>query len=527
MIQGKSGAVTVPADSVKPAPYVHGSHTYEGSSQTAVTSAAADEPTTTISPGATVTAGVNTPGDVDLFNINLVAGQTYSFSLVGSGLNSLIDPILSLKFAGAEVANDDDGGIGTHSLLTFTATQSGTYQISAAAYPATGLTGQYTLAVRQMGADLVGGTIGAGVAIAADALTYGFVETSGDVDMYAVTLVEGMYYSFNLAGGIGYDTLDGPIPAGELDTVLTVYGPDGIVVAYNEDVTSVDLGSGVGFVASESGTYHIAVGAAPNHIGGYTLQTDSIDFANANPLDSIDWGTRLPSNTVTVYFATAGETFAGVTSLGWTAYEIEQAMEALQTFADVSNLTFLITNNAAAATFRLVTTQTDQPVGYFYAPGTINAGVGLFETDYVGWNTAGGLEPGGSGFAWLIHEFGHGLGLAHPHDNGGDSQTMLGVHSSQGSYGVFDLNQGVYTTMSYNLGWAMHPDGSSSGSLTFGRQAGPGALDIALIQEKYGASVHNAGDTIYTLPTTNAAGTFWSVIWDTGGTDTIVHSGLI
>ncbi|MDQ3479249.1 MAG: hypothetical protein M3438_08845, partial [Pseudomonadota bacterium] len=220
--------MTVPADSVKPAPYVHGSHTYEGSSQTAVTSAAADEPTTTISPGATVTAGVNTPGDVDLFNINLVAGQTYSFSLVGSGLNSLIDPILSLKFAGAEVANDDDGGIGTHSLLTFTATQSGTYQISAAAYPATGLTGQYTLAVRQMGADLVGGTIGAGVAIAADALTYGFVETSGDVDMYAVTLVEGMYYSFNLAGGIGYDTLDGPIPAGELDTVLTVYGPDGI-----------------------------------------------------------------------------------------------------------------------------------------------------------------------------------------------------------------------------------------------------------------------------------------------------------
>ena len=491
-----------------------------------MTSSISDEPTTTIAAGATVTALVNTVGDVDLFNINLVAGQTYSFSLSGSGLNPLIDPILSLTKAGVVVASDDDGGIGIDSLLTFTATQSGTYQISAAAYPDSGLIGEYTLAVRQMGADSVGSLISSSVAMAVGSLTYGFIETPSDTDMYKVTLVEGLYYSFNVAGGTDYNTPVGSLEPGELDTTITVYDPHGTQVAFNHDLSPEDSSSGVGFIATQSGTYYVAVSGG-SYTGGYTLQVDETDLSAISLLDTIDWGTQLASNTVTVYFATIHQTFDGVRSLGWTAYEIEQAMEALQTYADVAGLTISRTTDASTATFRLVTTESEEFLGYFNPPGETNAGIGVFATNNAAWNTTGGLEPGGAAFATLVHEFGHGLGLAHPHDNGGGSPPMPGVFSPFDSYGVFDLNQGVYTTMSYNDGWMLHPSGSGSGFVSYGFQAGPGALDIALIQLKYGARSSNTGDNVYTLSTGNGAGTFWDVIWDTGGTDTIAATGTV
>ncbi len=55
----------------------------------------------------------------------------------------------------------------------------------------------------------------------------------------------------------------------------------------------------------------------------------------------------------------------------------------------------------------------------------------------------------------------------------------------------------------------------------------PRALDIAVIQEKYGANTtHNAGDDTYRLPMVNAPGTGYATIWDTGGIDTIAAEGL-
>ena len=490
-----------------------------------MTRVAADEPTTTIAPGATVTAVVNTVGDVDLFNIQLVAGQTYSFSLAGSGSTPLIDPILTLTRNGVEVASDDDGGNGTDSLLTFTPTQTGTYQVRAAAYPDSGLTGEYTLAVRQMGEDSVSPAYEDATPIAADATAYGFIESNFDTDMYTVTLVEGMYYTFELAGGTDYNTPDGDLlPPGELNTLIQVHDFTGYVIAQNTDLSLEDMNSSVSFVAPRSGTYYVGVHAAYGQVGGYTLEITSIDLSTADPLHTIDWGTQLASTEVLVYFAPAGETFDDVTSLGWTDYEIAQALAALDTYAVVSNLNFTRTSSPTGATFWLVTTESDEFLGYFNPPGTENAGVGVFARNGAGWSAEGGLEPGGSAFTTLIHEFGHGLGLAHPHDNGGTSTVMPGVTAAFDNYGAFDLNQGVYTTMSYNDGWQEHPSWTY-GSLTFGNQATPGPLDVAVIQASYGASINNAGDTVYTLPRVNDGG--WNVIWDTGGNDTIVHSGPV
>ncbi|EPX82422.1 M10 family metallopeptidase [Salipiger mucosus] len=152
---------------------------------------------------------------------------------------------------------------------------------------------------------------------------------------------------------------------------------------------------------------------------------------------------------------------------------------------------------------------------------------GVFAYDGQGWTTTG-LMPGGYGFLTLLHEVGHGMGLAHPHDTGGTSTVFPGVLAPYDDYGDHDLNQGVFTIMTYNDGWITeYPDHAVwLGDEDWGYPATPMALDIAAIQEIYGPNTTHAGsDDLYALPLVNASGTGWRGIWDTGGTDTISADG--
>jgi Ca2+-binding RTX toxin-like protein len=486
----------------------------------------ADEPIRSISVGGTATGVVDTGGDVDNFTVSLIAGQTYMISLRGTGATPLGDAYLAVNRPnGTELGVDDEGGLGHDALITFTASASGTYTILAQGYPGQGSTGAYTIDVRQMGSDNSSPAASTFMPIGTTVLN--FIETSNDVDTYAVNLLAGHTYSFEVAGGADYNTDYQHVPAGELDTQLSLYDSNSNQVAFNEDIAFPDdISSGFTFSPTADGTYYLGVNAYAGQTGGYVVTAQELDLSGMDPLDTIDWGTQLASHSATVYFAPAGQTFDGVTSLGWSQYEIDRAMAAFQTWADVANLTFTITNNSAGATFKLVTTNSNDFLGYFNPPGTANAGVGVFAKNGSGWDTTGGLEEGGYGFITLVHEFGHGLGLAHPHDDGGTSTIMPGVTGPFDSLGVYDLNQGVYTTMSYNDGWQLNPSGTSP-SLNYGYQGGPSALDIALIQAKYGATTANTGNNVYYLPTTNVAGTYYDVIWDTGGTDTLAFTGTV
>ncbi len=151
---------------------------------------------------------------------------------------------------------------------------------------------------------------------------------------------------------------------------------------------------------------------------------------------------------------------------------------------------------------------------------------GVFSYEGLGWD-AGGLQAGGYGYLTLLHEIGHGLGLAHPHDNGGDSSIMPGVFSEY-DFGTYDLNQGVWTVMTYNDGWmSEYPNHTIfNGYSDYDYSATPMALDIAAIQEIYGANTaHAAGDDTYVIPSANGAGTYWSSLWDAGGYDVISAEG--
>jgi len=259
-----------------------------------------------------------------------------------------------------------------------------------------------------------------------------------------------------------------------------------------------------------------------------------------SPVDAITWGYQAPTS-IDVYFVPGDATVvensfgnATQTSAGWSAFERKQAMEAFQTFEAVANVDFNITTNPNSAEFFLIESKdADSALGYWAVGGgviTVNGatrsldGWGVFYTGGTGW-TPQSLEQGGFGFITLIHEIGHGLGLAHPHDGGGTSSVMAGVSRPFNDRGDFDLNQGINTTMTYNDGWQTAPHGNVP-SLSYGYQGTPMALDIAALQAAYGANMStNAGNTTYALPDTNGTGTFYQAIWDAGGMDRIIASG--
>ncbi|QNO26915.1 M10 family metallopeptidase C-terminal domain-containing protein [Sphingopyxis sp. OPL5] len=147
--------------------------------------------------------------------------------------------------------------------------------------------------------------------------------------------------------------------------------------------------------------------------------------------------------------------------------------------------------------------------------------VGQFNTT-ISYFTTASNQAGGLSFLTFVHELGHGIGLLHPHadEPGDDSFPGLGDAFSTGPFG---LNQGIFTTMTYNDGYE---DVGRSPSVNYGWQMGPGAFDIAAVQFLYGANTSTgAGNTTYTMPTLNQAGTGWMTIWDVGGTDTISAQG--
>lgn len=266
--------------------------------------------------GASRTGLVNTPGDADGYSVDLVAGQSYVFTLTGTGASPLEDPLLELYFNGRKVAMDDDAGPGRNAMMRFTAPETGTYYLSARAWePDEGptLTGEYTLSA--------------------------------------------------------------------------ALGPP------------------------------------------------------QNPLDALDLGFAVPTTNISVYFAAGGQTHDGTTAQrSWNSSEIVAAMSAMATFSAVTTLNFTQAASAAGATFILMLAELPGNVlGEF---GTANGkGYGVFDPDPSIWSAAL-LQPGGLAFATLIHEIGHGLGLAHPHDNSGNgpddsSEILQGVVSDFGSYGTY------------------------------------------------------------------------------------------
>jgi subtilisin family serine protease len=217
----------------------------------------------TISVGQTITNELEFGADRDWFGIELSAGQTYVFDLVG---NSLSDPTLYLYNAGGTVlAANDDGGEGLNSSLEYTADRSGTHYISAEAYSNT-MTGTYTLTTASLGGgqdDFAENTGTRGVLGSENGLVSGTLEQNGDSDWFRVDLQGNTTYEFSLTGAGGSNGLRDPY--------LYLYDSFGGLIGSNDD-SGDGLNSLISYSTISDHTVYLAAdafgGAAT---GSYTL----------------------------------------------------------------------------------------------------------------------------------------------------------------------------------------------------------------------------------------------------------------
>ncbi|WP_394155601.1 M10 family metallopeptidase C-terminal domain-containing protein [Loktanella salsilacus] len=351
---------------------------------------------------------------------------------------------------------------------------------------------------------------------------YDYLEQTGDRDWIAIDLADGQTVDINLHGLTSYDTY------------LRLYDSNGQLVAENDDFGAINI-SQITYRATEGATYYIESASYLDADDGYyvvrvTPTSGDIPVATPNvpsgPLASIVGDLAMGDRVINVYFGRAGESFDGIQGEGFTSYERARFQAAFDQIEAVADVEFRVVYNESNADFRLVLDTNEMSygeLGYFYSPGYSEySGIGVFNGNYFDRYGGGNLESGGLSSATIIHELLHGLGLMHPHDAGGGSSIMAGVSSAFDDFGQGDLNQGVFTTMSYNPGYQFN---EANFSENYGSDFGPMALDIAALQLIYGAVDHATDDTSYRLPGANQTGTSWQAIWDTDGFDEILYGG--
>ena len=510
-------------------------------------------PTLTVQPIGSTNSTVGTielNGDQDYRQVTLVAGKTYEIGMYGlaggPNLVRLPDAYIELYDAAGNFVTAADGGAKTPAndlnsgfdvLLTFVAETSGTYYVNSRAFDN----------------DPTDGTTGEGV---------------GDYEVFvreADPNDPGTYKPY-------YD-LDSPLHAIDWGSRLinkihqTARNPDG-------DEGPRSTGNAQGDPVPYSGPNQSKSTGNPNGFANapavyddplVDADGDGNGIGDATPLTFDIAG----KNVITVYYARQGENYKfddpsqpGLTEIvpaaGLDRFEIVSMRNALASYSDVADIVYVEVpqayvrvdtanpQNAMRAYADLtILTYNGTPgtglLGRHSPPDEGNEGQGEYNRLGPGWN-AQGLAPGGFSFVTLIHELGHAHGLAHPHDTGGGSSILRGVEEEGVAFdyttGDYDLNQAVFTVMSYEDGWPKSPYGNAPTSAGYGYQTGLSAFDIAVIQDKYGVNeTTRAGNDVYVLPEENAVATFnadgslaskatgYTSIWDAGGIDEIRYNG--
>ena len=224
------------------------------------------------------------------------------------------------------------------------------------------------------------------------------------------------------------------------------------------------------------------------------------------------WGSWAVTGNDLVVTYSFGET--ATLPSGYEAFASEMAKAgarlAMSLYAEVSGVTFV---EAATADITFMF-----GVGSGNGGGWANypsGGGGYVQVGHVSWEAD--MAPGTYALNLLLHELGHGMGLAHPGEYNGDSA----VYADADHYN----DSGQYTNMSY---WSETYTGAEFSDL-----ATLGLHDILAIQQEYGINwTTRAGNTTYGFNATAGASydlgpdaAMGFCIWDGGGRDVLDFSG--
>ncbi len=284
-----------------------------------------------IAPGGGKTGLIETPGDIDVFQIALVAGTTYSFDLAGQAGSALQDTSLTLRNDAGNYLSSTSGFNPAPAHILYTATVSGAFYLGAEGIFQE--TGAYTLTASSGFIDdyrdTYDNTVEALGAIAPGGSKTGLIETPGDVDVFAVSLVAGTTYNIDMAGKAG---------GGIADTSLTVRDAAG------QYLTS-DSGFGADpahilYTPTASATYYLSVEGIFSETGGYTLSVGGSfvdDYRDTYGDTSEALGAVSPGGSATGTIETADDTdIFAVSLIAGRTYTFEMLGQAGGTLADVS-----------------------------------------------------------------------------------------------------------------------------------------------------------------------------------------------
>lgn len=223
---------------------------------------------TPVSTDGTPVAGyIEVPGDVDYFLFS--AEVNWSYLLETEQLTSEMDTVLTLYGPDGRTVldEDDNSGGGRASRLVWSAPASGTDFVTVRHADPNGK-GGYALKVTKTGySDDYGNSPATAVAIPTDGTAVaGRIEVPGDLDCFS--------FSAKAEGKYTIATRD---LSGEMDTVLTLYGPDGRTVLAEDDNSGGGRASRIEWTCPASGTYFVSVGhARPDGTGSYALTISAV-----------------------------------------------------------------------------------------------------------------------------------------------------------------------------------------------------------------------------------------------------------
>ncbi len=232
---------------------------------------------------------VDSADDVDLFAINLTAGNIYDFSIKSfvDGLGTLAQGELRLlDSTGQLVTAGSFDSVAGRTGLAVSVFEDGRYYLSVSAADLPGNTGTYSLDTRLRGSnesvDDISADTRSGVFALPGQPATGEINFAGDHDWIRTTLEAGKVYVLDVLA-------DGSGAGGTLkDANLRLLDAQGTEVAF-DDNSGAALDARLQFTPSNGGEYYLDVGSNGAETGTYTVRVRELYSGVADPLQSAQW----------------------------------------------------------------------------------------------------------------------------------------------------------------------------------------------------------------------------------------------